>query len=451
MMYGYQQVPACATTGSPCSICSIARHGGRQRNTPSWPGLEQLIDYIKNLRFDPEDALNYLTLPEPVRRAVHRRRCADFRFTGDIYAVPEGTVVFPYEPLIRVEAPIFEAQLIETALLNIVNHQTLIATKASRVVPGRAGRIGIMEFGLRRAQGPDAGIYGARAAIIGGCGATSNVLAGQLFDVPVTGTHAHSWVMSFPRRAGPPSAPMPKLYPHAVPAAGGYLRHAARAACPTPSRVFQRAAGARAMSRWASAWTAATWPILAAKPAACWTRPASRTPRSAPPAIWTRMLIRDLKQQGACIDIWGVGTKMITSDGLPGAGRRVQAERRDWSTGMIVPKIKISENPAKITNPGVKMLYRVYDEGTGMAVADLIALDHERFDPAQPLTLFDPVDTWKTMTLANYTMKKLLVPVFVDGEQVYRVSLAAGNSGPLPRRSGHVLGPVQAPAQPAPL
>ena len=409
MMYGYQK---CGMRNNRAVFDMFYRNTGDVTQYAIMAGLEQLIDYIKNLRFD-EDALSYLTSLN-LFDAQFIAALRDFRFTGDIYAVPEGTIVFPGEPLIRVSAPIFEAQLIETALLNIINHQTLIATKASRVVQAAQGG-SILEFGLRRAQGPDAGIYGARAAIIGGCDATSNVLTGEMFGIPIKGTHAHSWVMSFPTELDAFRA-YAKFFPTSCLLLVDTY-DTLKSGMPNAITVFRelRAQGYEPAGI-----------RLDSGDLAYLSREARRMLDEAgfPEAKicasgdLDEMLIRDLKLQGACIDIWGVGTKLITSADCPALGGvyKLSAELVD---GHYVPKIKISENPAKITNPGVKMLYRVYD-GDGMAVADLIALDHERFDPAQPLTLFDPVDTWKTMTLANYTMKKLLVPVFVEGEQVYQ-------------------------------
>ena len=410
MMYGYHK---CGMEDNRAVFDMFYRQQTDTMNYAIFAGLEQLIDYVADLHFDPKD-LEYLDSLGLFDQSF-LDRLANFRFTGDLDAVPEGTLVFPGEPLVRVNAPIFQAQLVETALLNIVNHQTLIATKAGRVTQAAGENASVLEFGLRRAQGPDAGIYGARAAVIGGCASTSNVLTGQMFGIPVSGTHAHSWVMSFPDELSAFRA-YAKCFPNACLLLVDTY-DTLKSGLPNAIKVFQelRAAGHEPLGI-----------RLDSGDLAYLSREARRMLDEAgfPEAKicasgdLDEMLIRDLKLQGACIDIWGVGTKLITSADCPALGGvyKLSAELVD---GHYVPKIKISENPAKITNPGVKMLYRVYD-GDGMAVADLIALDHERFDPAQPLTLFDPVDTWKTMTLANYTMKKLLVPVFVAGEQVYQ-------------------------------
>ncbi len=236
-----------------------------------------------------------------------------------------------------------EAQLIETAILNIINHQSLIATKTYRVVHAAQGD-GVMEFGLRRAQGPDAGLYGARAAMIAGCVGTSNVLAGQMFDVPVKGTHAHSWIMSFP---------------DAVISASNDL---------------------------------------------------------------DEELIDSLKLQGAAINSWGVGTHLITAKDCPSFGGVYKlAAIQDRDTGKFIPKIKLSENAEKITNPGNKTIRRIYSQKTGKIIADLICLADENFDESRSLLLFDPIQTWKKTHLApkSYTMRELLIPVFKKGACVY--------------------------------
>ena len=374
-------------------------------------GLEQVVDYIKNLHFDPED-IDYL-------RSLHLfderffDYLKDFRFTGELYAVPEGTVVFPYEPLIRIKAPLFEAQLIETAMLNIVNHQTLIATKAARVCQAAAGDL-VMEFGLRRAQGPDAGLYGARAALIAGCGSTSNVLAGQLWNVPVAGTHAHSWVMSFPDELTAFRA-----YAQAYPDACLLLvdtYDTLHSGMPNAIRVFHelRAKGHEPLGIRLDSGDLA---YLSRQARRMMDEAGFPNAKVCASGDLDENVIWDLKQQGACIDSWGVGTRMITSDGCPALGGvyKMSAEIID---GQIVPKIKVSENPAKVTNPGYKKVQRIYNR-EGMAMADIIMLDHETIDTAKPLTIFHPVDTWKRQTYTDYTLRDLLVPVFVDGECVY--------------------------------
>jgi len=373
-------------------------------------GVEQLVEYIRDLNFT-EDDLDYLR-SLGIFEEEFLQELRGFHFTGTIYAVPEGTIVFPGEPLVRVDAPIFEAQLIETALLCIINHQTLIATKASRVAQ-EAGH-GVLEFGLRRAQGPDAGIYGARAAMIGGCDATSNVLSGQMFDIPIAGTHAHSWVMSFPDELSAFRAYADCFPDKCLLLIDTY--DTLRSGMPNAIQVFKELrekghepAGVRLDS--------GDLAYLSKECRRMLDEAGFENAKICVSGDLDEYLIHDLKSQGACIDTWGVGTKMITSNDCPALGG-VYKLAAEYIDGKPVPRIKISENPVKVTNPGVKKLWRVYDEN-GMAVADLIALDHEQFDTTKPLELFDPIDTWKTMTIEKYTMKPLQVPLFVDGKQEY--------------------------------
>ncbi len=375
-------------------------------------GLEQAIDYIRELRFSAED-IAYLRGLNIFEQGF-LDMLADFRFTGDVDAVPEGTIVFPNEPIIRVRAPIMEAQLVETALLNIINHQTLIATKARRVVEA-AQESAVLEFGLRRAQGPDAGIYGARASIIGGCTATSNVMTGAMFGIPVRGTHAHSWVMSFPSeleafRAYAKVFPSDCLLlvdtydtlksgmPNAI-----TVFHELRAAGHEPSGIRLDSGDLAYLSR-----TARKMLDEAGFPKA----------RIVASGDLDEEVIWDLKAQGAAIDVWGVGTRLITSLDNPALGGvyKLVAEEID---GVVQPRIKISDNPTKVTNPGIKQLLRIYGKADGKAIADLIALEEETFDPEHPLTLFDPENTWKRMTLTDYTLRSLLAPIFRGGELVY--------------------------------
>lgn len=408
MMYGYYK---CGMRDNIATFDMFYRSKDEHTHYAVMAGLEQLIEYFKNLHFEEND-LDYLRslgiFDEDFLDELRR-----FKFHGSVYAVPEGTIVFSHEPLIRVTAPVFEAQLVETALLNIINHQTLIATKASRVAQAAEGGL-VMEFGLRRAQGPDAGIYGARAAIIGGCKSTSNVLTGEMYSIPIAGTHAHSWVMSFPDEIT-----AFRKYAEMFPTSCLLLvdtYDTLRSGVPNAIKVFDelRAKGFEPKGI-----------RLDSGDLAYLSREARKMLDAAgyPDAVicasgdLDENLIRDLKLQGACIDTWGVGTKLITSEDCPSLGGvyKMSAEVVD---GEEVPKIKISENPVKITNPGVKKLWRIYDRD-GMAVADLIALARETYDTSKPLTIYDPVNTWKSMTLTEYSMKELQVPVFIDGECVY--------------------------------
>lgn len=380
-------------------------------------GLEQVIEYIKNLHFEKED-IDYLR-SSGLFEEDFLAYLADFKFSGDIYAIPEGTVVFPREPLIKVVAPIMEAQLVETAILNIINHQSLIATKAARVVYAAQGD-GIMEFGLRRAQGPDAGIYGARAAVIGGCIGTSNVLAGQMFDIPIKGTHAHSWIMSFPDEYTA-FKKYSELYPEACLLLVDTY-DTLRSGVPNAIRVFteMREAGIP-LKMYGIRLDSGDLAYLSKKARKMLDAAGFTDAIISASSDLDEYLIDSLKTQGAKITSWGVGTNLITSADCPAFGGVYKlAAVMDDKTGEFIPKIKLSENTAKITNPGNKTVYRVYDN-EGMIKADLIALAHEKYTNDQPLLLFDPIETWKKTHLAGgeYTIKEILVPVFKKGECVY--------------------------------
>ncbi len=409
MMYGYHK------SGMSKNIAAFDMFYRRQSDTmyhAVFAGLEQLIEYVNNLHFDAENIAYLRSLglfDESFIQAL-----ANFRFTGDVQAVPEGTIVFPGEPLIRVTAPIFQAQLLETALLNIVNHQTLIASKASRITQAAQGDTKL-EFGLRRAQGPDAGLYGARAAVIGGFDATSDVLAGQMFGIKIMGTHAHSWVMSFPDELTAFRA-----YAEHFPDSCTLLvdtYDTLGSGVPNAITVFNelRDKGHEGKGIRLDSGDLAYLSRVARK----------KLDEAGFPDVQIcasgdldENLIRDLKLQGCCIDIWGVGTKLITSMDCPALGG-VYKLSAEFIDGMVVPKLKISDNPEKVTDPGLKKLLRIYDNQSGKAIADLIALEQEQYDEKDPLTIFDPINTWKSMTLTDYHIRELHVPIFKDGEQVY--------------------------------
>lgn len=382
-------------------------------------GLEQVIEYIKNLHFDKDD-IDYL-------RSVglfdedFLDYLKDFHFTGDIYAIPEGTVVFPREPLVKVIAPIMEAQLVETALLNIINHQSLIATKAARVVHAAQGD-GVMEFGLRRAQGPDAGIYGARAAMIAGCIGTSNVLAGKLFDVPVKGTHAHSWIMSFPDELTA-FRTYARLYPSAcILLVDTY--DTLKSGVPNAIRVFSemRRAGIP-LTFYGIRLDSGDLAYLSKEAKKMLDEAGFTDAVISASNDLDETLISSLKLQGAAINSWGVGTNLITSKDCPSFGGVYKlAAIMDKTTGKFIPKIKLSENAEKITNPGNKTIQRIYNKATGKIIADLICLADEKYDTSQPLLIFDPDQTWKKTQLTpdSYTMRELMIPVFKNGQCVYQ-------------------------------
>jgi len=380
-------------------------------------GLEQVMDYIMNLHFS-EDDIAYLAGLH-IFEEDFLEYLREFKFTGDVYAIPEGSVVFPREPLVKVIAPIMQAQLIETALLNIINHQSLIATKASRIVRAAKGD-GVMEFGCRRAQGPDAGIYGARAAMIAGCVGTSNVLCGQMFDVPVSGTHAHSWIMSFPDELTAFRA-YAKLYPDAcILLIDTY--DTLKSGLKNAITVFKemREAGIHS-KKYGIRMDSGDLAYLSKKVKAALDAEGFTDAIISASNDLDENLILSLKEQGATINSWGVGTNLITSKDCPAFGGVYKlAAIQDKETGEFIPKIKISENAEKITNPGNKTIYRIYDKDQKI-VADLICLIDEKFDTNEPLMLFDPLETWKKTLLegGSYTMKEIMIPVIKEGKQIY--------------------------------
>ncbi len=379
-------------------------------------GLEQVIDYIKNLHFSEED-ITYLR-STTLFDEDFLSYLAEFRFTGSIYAIPEGTVVFPMEPLLKVIAPITEAQFVETAILTMVNHQSLIATKAARVCHA-AKDGGVMEFGLRRAQGPDAGIYGARAAMIGGCIGTSNVLAAKEFQVPALGTHAHSWIMSFDDELTA-FRTYANLYPqNATLLVDTY--DTLRSGVPNAIKVFTELRDAGKMpTRYGIRLDSGDLAYLSKKARKMLDDAGFTDASICASSDLDEHLIQSLLLQGAKIDTWGVGTNLITSKDCPAFGGVYKLAAVE-SDGEFISKIKLSENPAKITNPGNKTVFRIYEKETGKIKADLIAFADESVDESEPLLLFDPVDTWKKTLLepGTFTVRELLVPVFIDGNCVY--------------------------------
>ena len=381
-------------------------------------GLDQVIDYIKNLHFTYDD-VDYLR-GLGIFKEDFLHYLSGFHFSGDIYAIPEGTVVFPKEPLLKVVAPIMEAQLVETAILNIINHQSLIATKTSRIVFAANGD-GIMEFGLRRAQGPDAGLYGARAAMIGGCVGTSNVLAGQMFDVPVMGTHAHSWIMSFPDEYT-----AFKTYAEMYPDNCTLLvdtYDTLKSGVPNAIRVFQEFKDAgKPLIKYGIRLDSGDLAYLSKEARKMLDEAGFPEATICASNDLDEFLLHDLKIQGAAIDSWGVGTNLITSKDCPSFGGVYKLAAIQNEEGEFVPKIKISENTEKITNPGNKTIYRIYEKASGKIKADLICFADEVIDPKQDLLLFDPMDTWKKTKLAGgtYTVREILLPIFKNGECLYK-------------------------------
>ncbi len=374
-------------------------------------GLEQAIEYVENLHFDQTD-IDYLRSTKAFDEDF-LAYLANFRFTGSIRAVPEGTVVFPYEPLMIVTAPISQAQLIEAALLNIVNHQTLIATKARRVCYA-AEPASVLEFGLRRAQGPDAAIYGARAAVIGGCSSTSNVLCAQMFGLPPKGTHAHSWVMSFPTELDAFMA-YADTYPDnclllvdTYDTLGSGVPNAIKTFDYLKSKGYQPIGIRLDSGDLAYLSKQARKMMDAAGHADCKIFASSDI---------DEYVLESLKQQGAKIDIYGVGTRLITSNNTPSLGGvyklcNIRTGEKDC------PKMKISDNPIKMTNPGVKTVFRLFDKKTDKAIADVIALKGERIDETKPLTITHPVERWKSKEVSDFYAKELYVDAVKDGKRV---------------------------------
>ena len=380
-------------------------------------GTEQLVRYIDELHFSSQD-IGYLR-SLGIFDADFLDYLASFKFHGDVYTLPEGSLIFPREPLVKVIAPIMEAQLVETAILNIINHQSLIATKAARICYAAKGAP-IMEFGLRRAQGPDAGTYGARAAVIGGCAGTSNVLTGELFNVPVMGTHAHSWIMSFDSEYE-----AFKTYAELYPTACTLLvdtYDTLKSGVPNAIRTFDYMKekglpldhiGVRLDSGDLAYLTKKVRKMLddAGYPQAkiCCSNDLDEH------------LINSLYQQGARIDSFGVGTHLITAKDSPSFGGvyKLAAVEKD---GRFVPKIKLSENTEKITNPGNKKIYRVYEKDSHKVKAELICLEDEIFTEDQPLELFDPAEPWKktTMQPGEFELREMLIPIFKNGKCVYK-------------------------------
>ena len=381
-------------------------------------GLEQVIDYVNNLHFEDDDIAYLRSLGIFGEDFLEYLR--NFHFSGDIYAIPEGSIMFPREPMIKVIAPIMEAQLVETAILNIINHQSLIATKTSRVCFAARGD-GIMEFGLRRAQGPDAGTLGARAAMIGGCIGTSNVLAGQLFDVPVKGTHAHSWIMSFPDEYT-----AFKTYADMYPSACILLvdtYDTLKSGVPNAIRVFteMREAGIP-LTFYGIRLDSGDLAYLSKKARKMLDEAGFPDAVISASNDLDEYLIDSLKVQGCKITSWGVGTHLITSKDWPSFGGVYKlAAIQDAQSDEFIPKIKLSENSEKITNPGNKKIYRIYEKDTGKIKADLICLVDETYDENEPLVLFDPNEPWKKTKLlpGTYELRELMVHVFDHGNCIY--------------------------------
>ena len=378
-------------------------------------GLEQIVDYIQNLHFSAED-IEYLRGRKLFSEGF-LEYLSNFKFTGDIWAVPEGTPIFPHEPIITVKAPAIEAQLIETFLLLSVNHQSLIATKANRVVRAAQGRT-VLEFGSRRAQGADAAILGSRAAYIGGCNGTACTISDQLFGVYAGGTMAHAWVQMFDSEYEAFKAYC-EIYPNnATLLVDTY--NTLKSGVPNAIRVFNEVLKPKGITKCGIRLDSGDMAYLTQKARqmldeAGWTECQISVSNSL-----DEYIIQDLLRQGAKIDMFGVGERLITARSEPVFGGVYKLAAVENEDGTITPKIKISENVGKITNPHFKKLYRFYGNDTGKAIADYLCVHDEVVDDSRDMEIFDPEATWKTKTVYNFTAKELQVPIFVNGELVYK-------------------------------
>ncbi len=377
-------------------------------------GLEQVIDYVQDLRFEPED-IAYLR-GRGIFSEAFLQYLADFRFTGDIWALPEGTPVFPREPLFIVRAPAIQAQLLETYMLCMVNHESLIATKANRIVRAAKGRT-VLEFGSRRAQGGDAAVIGARAAYIGGCAGTACTLTDQLYGVPAGGTMAHAWVQMFDTELDAFRA-----YCRTYPDSATLLvdtYNTLQSGVPNAIRAFDEILKPLGIRKCGIRLDSGDLAYLSRKARqmldeAGWTQCTITTSNSL-----DEYLIQDLIRQGACIDCFGVGERLITAKSEPVFGGVYKLTAVEGPDGSITPKIKISENVGKITNPHFKKLYRFYGRDSGKALADYLCVHDETVDDSKNLVIFDPENTWKQKEVYDFQAKELLVPIFQGGKLVY--------------------------------
>lgn len=377
-------------------------------------GLEQIIDYIQNLHFAPED-IAYLRGRKLFSEAF-LEYLSNFRFTGDIWAVPEGTPIFPKEPIMTIRAPAIEAQLMETFILLSINHQSLIATKANRVVRAAKGRT-VLEFGSRRAQGADAAILGARAAYIGGCNGTACTISDQLFGVYAGGTMAHAWVQMFDTEYEAFKAYC-QMYPNnATLLVDTY--NTLKSGVPNAIKAFNEVLKPMGITKCGIRLDSGDMAYLSRQARkmlddAGWTECKISVSNSL-----DEYIIEDLLHQGAQIDMFGVGERLITAKSEPVFGGVYKLTAIEEADGTVTPKIKISENTGKITNPHYKKLYRFFGNDTGKAIADYLCVYDETVDDSQDLEIFDPDATWKTKTVYDFTAKELQVPIFKNGKLVY--------------------------------
>ena len=373
-------------------------------------GMQQAAEYLENFRF-AEDDISYLR-SLGVFTEDYLAYLSGLRFTGDVYSVREGEIVFPYEPILTVKAPMIQAQLVETALLTFINHQTLIASKAAKICAAAGG--GVMEFGLRRAQGADAGVYGARAAVIGGCGSTSNVYAGKAFGIPVSGTMAHSWVMNFDDELTAFRAYAKSFPENCLLLVDTY--DTLRSGVPNAITVF-RELRERGFEPKGIRLDSGDLAYLSKEARRMLDEAGFPSAQICASGDLDEYSIRSLNSQGAKINLWGVGTKLITSADMPALGG-VYKLAAVFEGDREIPKIKCSDTTEKTTNPGMKEVYRLYDNGTGKAIADYIARSGETVDENKPLELFHPVEVWKRMTVKNFSVRNLRELLIRGGKRV---------------------------------
>lgn len=377
-------------------------------------GLQQVIDYIEDLHFNAEDIEYFRS--KNIFSEDFLNYLKDFRFTGDIYAVPEGTCIFPREPIMTIKAPAVEAQILETFVLLALNHQSLIATKANRIVRAAQGRV-VLEFGSRRAQGADGAVKGARAAYIGGCAGTACTLTDELYGVPAGGTMAHAWVQMFDSEYEAFKAYC-EIYPYnAVLLVDTY--NTLKSGVPNAIRVFKEMLVPQGITNFAIRLDSGDISYLSKQARKMLDEAGLTTCKIVASNALDEHLIRDLLMQGAQVDTFGVGERMITSKSAPVFGGVYKLVAIENDKGEIVPKIKLSENTSKITNPHFKKVYRLYDNETGKAIADEICLYDEVIDTTKPHVIFDPDATWKQKTLTNFSVRELQVPIFKNGKRVY--------------------------------
>ena len=378
-------------------------------------GLERIIAYIQDLHFSEED-IEYLRSKDLFsERFLDYLR--DFKFTGDVWAIPEGTPIFPREPIITVRAPAIQAQLVETFLLLIFNHQSLVATKTNRIVRAAEGRV-VLEFGSRRAQGTDAAISGARAAYIGGCAGTACTISDQLFGVPAGGTMAHAWVQMFDSEYE-----AFKTYCEVFPTNATLLvdtYNTLKSGVPNAIKAFNEVLRPKGITKCAIRLDSGDIAYLTREARQMLDEAGWESCKISATSSLDEYIIQDILRQGAKVDLFGVGERMITSKSDPVFGGVYKLAAIEKEDGTIVPKIKISENVGKITNPHFKKVYRIFDKATGKAEADYITVWDEVIEEGQPLELFDPDATWKRRTYTDYTIKPLQEKIFDHGELVYQ-------------------------------